>query len=44
MTDLTEQRLHEMMEAAAAKLPAEPKTLEEKVGAFYHSFMDEAAG
>jgi putative endopeptidase len=42
MTDLTEQRLHEMMEAAAARLPGEPKTLEEKVGAFYHSFMNEA--
>ena len=43
MTDLTEQRLHEMMEKAAEKLPNEPKTLLEKVGAFYHSFMDEAA-
>src|SRR5436190_13904281 len=42
MTDLTEQRLHEMMEALAAKDVANPSTLEEKVAAFYRSFMDEA--
>src|SRR5262250_2948059 len=42
MTDLTEQRLHESMEAAAAKVGHEPRTLEGKVGAFYKSFMDEA--
>jgi putative endopeptidase len=42
MTDLTEQRLHEMMEAAAAKVEHEPKALDAKVGAFYKSFMDEA--
>lgn len=42
MTDLTEQRLHELMETAAATAGHEPKTLEGKVGAFYHSFMDEA--
>jgi putative endopeptidase len=42
MTDLTEQRLHEMMEAASAKADNEPKTLDGKVGAFYKSFMDEA--
>src|SRR5438093_6047387 len=42
MTDLTEQRLHEMMETLAAKDLANPSTLEEKVAAFYHSFMDEA--
>ena len=42
MTDLTEQRLHEMMEAFAAKAKGDPATLEDKVGAFYHSFMDEA--
>src|SRR5437868_14300606 len=39
MTDLIEQRLHEMMEAFAAK--SDPSTLEEKVGAFYRSLMDE---
>jgi len=42
MTDLTEQRLHEMMEAASAKGEHEPKSLDGKVGAFYKSFMDEA--
>src|SRR5205807_8546264 len=42
MTDLTEQRLHEMMEALAAKTKDNPTTLEEKVGTFYHSFMDES--
>jgi putative endopeptidase len=41
MTDLTEQRLHEMMEALAASTKENPTTLEEKVGGFYHSFMDE---
>src|SRR6476619_5942550 len=41
MTDLTEQRLHEMMESFATKVKGDPTTLEEKVGAFYHSFMDE---
>ncbi|HXY60815.1 MAG TPA: M13-type metalloendopeptidase, partial [Chthoniobacterales bacterium] len=42
MTDLTEQRLHEMMESFAATPNERPATLEEKVGAFYRSFMDEA--
>jgi len=42
MTDLTEQRLHDLMEEAAAKAPNDPTTLEGKVGAFYKSFMDEA--
>src|SRR5947208_13985454 len=42
MTDLTEQRLHEMMETLAAKDVTNPSTLEEKVAAFYGSFMDEA--
>src|SRR5213595_4152093 len=42
MTDLTEQRLHEMMETLAARDVADPSTLEEKVAAFYRSFMDEA--
>lgn len=41
MTDLTEQRLHELMEALAAKGNVEPSSLEDKVGAFYHSFMDQ---
>ena len=42
MTDLTEQRLHEMMETLAAKDVTSPSTLEDKVAAFYRSFMDEA--
>src|ERR1700704_1005433 len=42
MTDFTEQRLREMLEAGGAKLPKNPSTLEEKAGAFYRSFMDEA--
>jgi putative endopeptidase len=42
MTDLTEQRLHDMLETLGAKPSDNPATLEEKVGAFYHSFMDEA--
>src|SRR5438309_2763721 len=42
MTDLTEQRLHEMMETLAVKDVTNPSTLEEKVAAFYRSFMDEA--
>jgi putative endopeptidase len=40
MTDTTEQRLHDIMEAAARSGP--PNTLDGKVGAFYQSFMDEA--
>lgn len=42
MTDLTEQRLHEMMESLGAKPNDNPSTLEAKVGAFYRSFIDES--
>jgi putative endopeptidase len=42
MSDLTEQRLHEIMEKAAGSMPKMPASLEDKVGAFYKSFMDEA--
>jgi putative endopeptidase len=42
MTDLTEQRLHELIEEAAKKAEQKPATTEGKVGAFYKSFMDEA--
>ncbi|MBI3676007.1 MAG: M13 family metallopeptidase [Proteobacteria bacterium] len=42
MTDTTEQRLHEIMEAAAATVAHAPTTTEGKVGAFYKSFMNEA--
>jgi len=41
MTDLTEQRLKDILEAGGAKQTDNPATLEEKAGAFYHSFMDE---
>src|SRR5947207_5111350 len=36
MTDFTEQRLRELMEASNPT--GNPSTLEEKAGAFYHSF------
>ena len=42
MTDLTERRLRDMMEAAAGESGHESKALDGKVGAFYKSFMDEA--
>ena len=42
MTDLTEQRLHDLMEENAKKAEPKPATIEAKVGAFYKSFMDEA--
>ena len=42
MTDAVEQRLHTMMENAAAHAPPVPRTTEAKVGAFYQSFMDES--
>jgi putative endopeptidase len=42
MTDLTEQRLKDLLEAAGANATENPSTLEEKAGAFYRSFMDEA--
>jgi putative endopeptidase len=41
MSDLTEARLHEMLEAAA-KDPGNESTLQEKIGGFYKSFMDES--
>ena len=42
MTDLTEARLHALMEAAASQAGHEPVSLEGKVGAFYKAFQDEA--
>ena len=41
MSDLIEVRLHELMEQAAASMPIIPVTLQDKVGAFYKSFVDE---
>jgi putative endopeptidase len=40
MSDVTEARLHELMEKAAAAAPAQPVTLEQKVGSYYKAFMD----
>ena len=40
MSDKVEQRLHDLIEAAAKK-SADAATVEGKVGAFYKSFMDE---
>jgi putative endopeptidase len=42
MTDLTEQRLHDLMEETSKIAEPKPTTIEGKVGAFYKSFMDEA--
>lgn len=42
MTDLTQARLHELMQTAAAAAPASAATLQDKVGLFYKAFMDEA--
>ncbi|MHB8287383.1 MAG: M13 family metallopeptidase [Caulobacteraceae bacterium] len=41
MSDVTEARLHDIMEATATFAPVEPQTLEGKIGAFYKAFMDE---
>jgi len=41
MTDRTEARLRDLLQACAAKAPHQPADLEGKIGAFYKSFMDE---
>jgi putative endopeptidase len=41
MSDVTEARLHELMEKAAAAAPAQPMTLEQKVGSYYKAFMND---
>jgi putative endopeptidase len=45
LRDLSEARVHAMLEHAAASAPAEPaaKDVQGKVGAFYKAFMNEAA-
>lgn len=40
MTDLTELRLHDLIEEVAKRVEQKPATIEGKVGAFYRSFMD----
>jgi len=42
MSDLTEKRLHELLDEAAASAAHVPTTTNGKVGAFYRSFMNEA--
>jgi putative endopeptidase len=42
MSDTVEQRLHAMLQSAAATASAKPDSIEGKVGAFYAAFMDEA--
>jgi putative endopeptidase len=42
ITDLTEKRLREILEAAGNDQPIERSTLEGKAGAFYYAFMQEA--
>jgi putative endopeptidase len=42
MTDRTEARLHDMMEAAARTAAHQPSDLAGKMGAFYKAFLDEA--
>jgi putative endopeptidase len=41
MSDVTEARLHELMEKAAAAAPPKPVTLEQKVGSYYKAFMND---
>jgi putative endopeptidase len=41
MTDTTERRLHDLIEATAKKAEQKPTTTEGKIGAFYKSFMHE---
>jgi len=41
MTDLTEQRLHDLMEEGAKRVEKKPAMIEGKVGAFFRSYMDE---
>jgi putative endopeptidase len=41
MSDRTEDRLHDLLEKAAASHSSEPTTLSAKLGAFYAAFMDE---
>ena len=42
MTDVTDQRLKDLLETTGARSTDNPSNLEEKAGAFYRSFMDEA--
>ena len=41
MSDRAQARLHDLMQAAAAKAGPRPRTVEGRMGAFYKAFMDE---
>ncbi len=45
LRDLSESRVHAILETSAAKAPARPEAgdLQGKIGAFYRAFMDQAA-
>ncbi len=43
LTDLSEKRVHEILDAASAHVAGEPADAIGKAGALYHAFMDEAA-
>ena len=42
LIDLSEARVHAILEAAAAQATTEPSTPDAKIGAYYKAFMDEA--
>jgi putative endopeptidase len=42
LAELSLARVHAILEEAAAHTPAEPATADEKIGAYYRSYMDEA--
>ena len=42
LAELSEARVHSILDRAAATAPAEPSSSPEKIGAFYRAFMDEA--
>ena len=42
LAELSEARVHAILEQAAATAPAQPSASPEKIGAFYRAFMDEA--
>jgi putative endopeptidase len=42
LAELSEARVHAILEEARATAPAQPATSPEKIGAFYRAFMDEA--
>ncbi len=42
LAELSEARVHAILDGAAATAPAEPTTSPEKIGAFYRAFMDQA--